>query len=105
MPPLARLSGSLRLFLLDAEFALSPGGQLRGLAQLACRVAVAIGMILLTVSLLLMLLSLALSVAIFAAGQLVTLMWLLIQAVLLVGLLLAVALGLLVAVRLATRSR
>jgi hypothetical protein len=104
MPPLARLHGCVRLFLLDVEFALSPGGQLRGLAKLTCRIAVAMGMLLLMAAGVLALVSLVLGIAVVVAGQLVALLWSLLQAVLLIAALLAIGVGLLLAVRLATRA-
>lgn len=104
LPPVARVHACVRLYLADIEYAMSPGGHLRGLVHLTCRIAVVLGIILLCAAGVLALASLVLSVALVVAGQLVLLLERLLQAALLLVALLAIAFGLLLAVRVAARQ-
>jgi len=100
LPPLVRLYACQRLFLLDVEYALSPGGQLRGLAKLACRISFAAAIIALCLAAVLACVSLVLGILVIITGQLVVILWNLVQAVLLFIALLAIGAALLVVVRL-----
>ena len=100
-----RVYECLRLAALDAEQALSPGGHLRAIAKLACRVSLVMGIIALCLAGVLASVSVALTVAVTIAGQLVQILWLLLQAMLLLIALLALGAGLLLGVRLITRRR
>ena len=103
MPTALRVYESLRLAALQAEYALSPHGHVRALANLICRIAVVIGMVLIAAAGILALASLVLGVAVVVAGQLVTFLVLLLKAVLLLLALLAIGLGLLFVVGMVTR--
>jgi hypothetical protein len=105
MPPPVRLYECLRLYLLDVEQALSPGGQLRGLGSWACRVAVAAGILSLCLAAVLVCVSLVLAVAVTITGQIVLILWNLLEAAMLVLALLALGALLLLAVRVVARAR
>ena len=103
LPPVVRLYECLRLFLLDAEYSLSPDGGLRGIAKLACRVAVVVGILSLSLAVVLACISVLLAAAVTITGQLVLILWNLLEAALLLVALLAIGIMLLVTVRLLTR--
>ena len=102
MPVLVRVYECLRLYLLDVEFALSPGGQLRGIGRWACRISVAVGILALGLAAMLACVSLVLAVAAIIVGQVVAILWGLLQAILLLIALLVIGALLLMAVRTAT---
>jgi hypothetical protein len=102
MPPVLRLYECVRLFLLDVEYSLSPLGHLRGLAKLACRIAVAVGILALCLAAILACVSVVLAVVATIAGQVVSILWLLLQAVLLLIALVVIGVLILLAVRAAT---
>lgn len=104
MPPLLRLHACLRLFLLDIEYAISPGGQLRGLCKLACRISVALAFLTLCLAGVLACVVLALAIVVVITRQLVLILWNLLMAVLLLIALLALAAACLFAVRVLVRS-
>jgi hypothetical protein len=105
MPLLVRLYECLRLYLLDLEQALSPGGQLRGLGRWACRVAVAAGILALCLAAVLGCVAAVLAILVAITGQIVLILWNLLEAVLLVLALLALGALLLLAVRAVARAR
>jgi hypothetical protein len=102
MPVLVRVYECLRLCLLDVEYALSPGGQLRGIGRWACRISVAVGILALGLAAMLACVSVVLAVVAIIVGQLVAILWGLLQAVLLLIALLVIGFLLLLAVRAAT---
>ena len=103
LPTLQRVYECLRLAALDAEQALSPGGHLRAIAKLACRVSVAAGVLSLCLAAVLAFVSVVLAAVVIITGQLVVILWNLLEAALLLVALLAVGAVLLVAVRVFTR--
>ena len=102
MPPLVRVYECLRLYLLDVEYALSPGGQLRGIGRWVCRIAVAVGILAMGLAAVLACVALVLAVVAIIVGQVVAILWGLLQAVLLLIALLVIGFLLLLAVRAAT---
>ena len=98
LPTLLRIHACVRLFLLDIEQSLSPGGQLRGLARLACRISIAIAIIASCAAAALACVAVVVTIAAIITGQLVLLVWNLLQAALLLLALLAVATVLFLAV-------
>ena len=104
MPPLLRLHACLRLFLLDVEYALSPGGQLRGICKLACRISVALTFLTLCLAGVLACVALVLAIVVIITQQLVVILWNLLMAALLVIALLALAAACLFAVRMLVRA-
>ena len=102
MPPLVRVYECLRLYLRDVEYALSPGGQLRGIGRWACRIGVAVGILALSLAAMLACVALVLAVVAIIVGQVVAILWGLLQAVLLLIALLVIGALLLLTVRAAT---
>jgi hypothetical protein len=100
MSPVVRVHACLRLFLLDMEFALSPGGHLRGACKWACRTSLALAFIALCAA------GVAMGVAIagIILQKLVAVLWLLLQALLLLVALLVIAVGLILGARLVSTA-
>ena len=105
LPPLLRIHGCVRLFLLDLEYALSPRGELRGLAKFACRLSLAVGIVLMCLAALLGCMLVVVSVTAVLMGQLLLVLWRLAQAVMLLLGLLVGAVTLWLLVRFIARSR
>ena len=105
MPALLRLHACLQLFLLDIEYALSPGGQLRGICKLACRISLALAFLTLCLAGVLACVVLVLAIVVIITRQMVLILWNLLMAALLLMALLVLAGVLLFAVRLLIRSR
>jgi hypothetical protein len=102
MPLLLRLHACLRLFLLDMEYALSPGGQLRGIVKLVCRVSFVLGFLALCLAGVSACAVLVLAIALVITRELVAILWNLLTAMLLLVALLAIAGVLLLAARFLT---
>ena len=102
MPLLLRLHACLRLFLLDMEYALSPGGQLRGIVKVACRISFVLGFLTLCLAGILACVVLALTIVLVITRELVAILWNLLTAMLLFVALLAPAGILLLAARILT---
>ena len=83
MPPVLRIHACLRLFLLDMEYAMSPGGQLRGLVKMTCRISLIVAFWALCLAAVLACVSVALAIAVVMTGRLVTVLWNLVTAALL----------------------
>ena len=105
MSPLLSIHACLRLFLLDIEYSLSPGGHLRGFCKLACRISLALAVLTLCLAGVLACVSLIMAIVVIITGQLVVVLWNLIISALLVIALLALAVACLFAVRMLVRSR
>ena len=105
MPPFLRLHSCLWLFLLDVEYALSPGGQLRGICKLACRISVALAFLTLCLAGVLACVALVLAIVVVITRQLIVILWNLLIAALLVIALLALAAVCLFVVRMLVRER
>ena len=103
MPLLRRVYESLRICLLDVEYALSPGGQLRGLGRWACRITVAVAILALCLAAVLGCVWMVLAIVVTITGQLVLILWQLLEAVLLLIALLVIGAMLLMAVGSAAR--
>ena len=105
LPPLLRIHGCIRLFVLDLEFSLSAGGQLRSLAKLACRISLAVGILSMFAAAALACVSVIVAIAVAIAGQVVLLLWYLLEAAMLVLALVVMAIVLFMVVGLIVRSR
>jgi hypothetical protein len=104
-PLLLQIHGCVRLFLLDIEHAISPGGHLRGLTRLACRIGLVAAVISLCASAILACAAVVVSIAEVLTGQLVLVLWHLLQAAVLLMALLATATLIFVIVGFFARTR
>lgn len=104
MSSLVRIHACLRLFLLDIEYSLSPGGHLRGFVKLLCRLSIIIAVLAVFAAGVLACLALVLTVIATITHQLVVILRELLDAALLIVALLVIAAGLVLAAKRCSRS-